>query len=129
MLQFLVTEGPGAVRSVTCTDLPFTIGRVPGANLQLTAPGVWDAHACVTRDVASGKLAIEPVGEALLLVNGQRSDRKVLDPGDEIQLGAVHLVVGLAAVAQKGLAATQGLAWLLLSLVVALQIALLLALR
>ena len=129
MLQFEVTDGPAAVRSVVCANVPFSIGRTSEANLHLSAPGVWEEHARVVRDTPSGKLAIQPVGEALLLINGQRSDGKILVPGDEIQIGAVHIMVGFAAVSQKGLGPVEGLVWCFLFIVVALQGALLAALR
>ena len=67
MVQFLV-RGEGEARSFICAQTPFRIGRAPAADFQLIAPGVWDAHAEVTRD-GTGRLLISPVGDAIMLVN------------------------------------------------------------
>ena len=129
MLQFVINDGPGEVRTVLCTRFPFLIGRSSDAALQLTAAGVWDHHAQVTHDTVSGNLLVQPLGEAFLLVNGARSEGEALTPGDEIQIGAVTLTVSLSPVVQSKLLLVELPVWLLLGLVFLVEIALVVALK
>jgi len=129
MLQFVYADGAGMTQVAVCADLPFVIGRDPAAQLQLTAPGVWDNHARVVRDDNSGKLVIEAVGEALLLVNGERVERAFLLPGSQIQIGGTALGVSLAPVGQKNLRVAEALVWILVLLVLLFEAGLVAALR
>jgi hypothetical protein len=129
MLQFVINGGPGELRTVLCNQFPLLIGRAPDANLQLAAPGVWDQHARVTHDLVSGQVVMQPLGEAYLLINGARSEAKALAPGDEVQIGAVKLTVSLSPVIQKRLSVAELPLWLILGLGVALETALLIALK
>lgn len=122
MLQFVVRgDGSEVVRSFVCAQMPFRIGRASTADFQLSAPGVWDQHAEIVRE-SSGKLLLRPVGEAILLVNGARCEERLLVPGDEVQLGAASLVVGLPPIEQRGLATSEIIAWVLLATVLAGEI-------
>ena len=129
MLQFAVrSDASEATRFASCTKLPFTIGRSEAADFSLAAPGVWDLHAEIVA-ADDGRAMIRPLDNAIVLVNGQRSGGKVLTPGDELQLGAISLVVGLAPVRQKRLARYEGAFWLTLTAVVVAQIACILKLQ
>jgi pSer/pThr/pTyr-binding forkhead associated (FHA) protein len=129
MLQFVVNDGPGEVRTVLCSQFPFLIGRSPDAALQLPAQGVWDHHAQVTHDPLSGQVFMHPLGEAFFLINGTRCDARALAPGDEIQIGAVKLTVSLSPVIQKRLSVAELPLWLILSFAVLVEIGLLIALK
>src|ERR1051325_3863536 len=97
MLQLVFNEGPGQAAEYYLADkTPFTIGRAASVDIRLDAPGVWELHARIIRDTHSGKLVIERAAEAILLLNGQSVERKVLLPGDEIQLGGARLLVSLS---------------------------------
>jgi hypothetical protein len=129
MLQFVFADGAGATQVAVCTNFPFVIGRDSSAHLQLSAPGVWDNHARVVRDHESGKLIIEALGEALLLLNGQRVERAFLVPGSQIQIGGAELGVSLAPVLQKKLHLAEALVWILPLLVLLLEVGLAVVLR
>ncbi len=129
MLQFVFTDGAGATQVAVCAELPFVIGRDPSAHLQLAAPGVWDNHARVIRDDASGKLIIEAMGEALLLLNGERIERAFLLPGTQVQLGGSALWVSLAPVRQKNLRVAEAFLWILISVLLLFEAALIVKLR
>lgn len=129
MLQFLVLgEGAGTARVAACDRFPFVIGRSSGAHLQVVASGVWDAHAQVDVDPQSGKLLISPVGEALLLINGEPSHGKILLPNDEVHVGAVVLRVALSPVTQKSVKAMEAVVWGMLVLVTLAELFLILKL-
>jgi len=129
MLQFVFADGAGTTQVAVCSVFPFNIGRGSAAHLQLSAPGVWDQHACVLREENSGKLVIEAVGEALLLLNGERVERAFLLPGQQVQVGGATLAVSFAPVAQKNLRFSEGVLWLLVFLVFLIEAALLIVLR
>lgn len=122
MLQFVLrTDGPESQRSAVCGKIPFKIGRGNAADFQLLAPGVWDVHAEVVYD-PSGKLLLRPSGEAIVLVNGERSEGKLLIPGDEIQLGGASLIVGLSPVRQKRLSYYESLVWIIFAVMILSEI-------
>jgi hypothetical protein len=129
MLQFVFADGAGTTQVAVCAHLPFVIGRDSSAHLQLSAPGVWDNHARVLRDHQSGKLIIESLGEALLLLNGERVERAFLLPGSHIQIGGAALGVSLAPVNQKNLRWAEALVWILPLLVLIFEVVLAVALR
>jgi hypothetical protein len=129
MLQFVFADGAGTTQVALCSIFPFNIGRDPSAHLQLSAPGVWDQHARVLREKSSGKLVIESVGQAMLLINGARVERAFLLPGQQVQIGGATFGVSLAPVAQKNLRLAEGLLWTLVLLIVLLEAVLLIVLR
>jgi hypothetical protein len=127
MLQFVVLgDGQGESRSIICDKAPFLIGRGTAADLQLDAPGVWEAHAQIAVDLPSGKWRIAPIGEALLLINGERSAGRVLLPNDEIRLGGATLRVSLSPVRQRNIQRREIVVWALLLLVAISELILLL---
>jgi hypothetical protein len=118
MLQFVLRgDGPETERSAICGKVPFKIGRGNAADFQLSAPGVWDIHAEVVSD-PSGKLLLKPAGDAIVLVNGERSEGRLLMPGDELQLGGARLLVALSPVSQKRLSRQEALVWLIFTAVI-----------
>ncbi|HTG44504.1 MAG TPA: FHA domain-containing protein [Verrucomicrobiae bacterium] len=123
MFQFVVTDdGPENGQACVCGKFPFIIGRAPQADLRLLSPGVWDIHAEVQRDSETGKLAIQAKGEALLLINGARFERRLLVPGDQVQIGGASFAVTFSPATQSALAGHEGLVWGILVLVTGLQI-------
>lgn len=129
MLQFVFTDGAGVTRVAVCADFPFLIGRDSSTHLSLDAPGVWDKHARVVPDQSSGKLIIEAIGDALLLLNAERVERAFLIPGSQLQVGGATLTVSLAPVAQKNLGWAEAVVWFLVFAVLLLEAGLLVALR
>lgn len=129
MLQFVVADGPAAGQAVTCHAVPFTIGRRFGCDFQLSEPGVWEEHAEIVQDLKSGKFLVRPLGEALVLLNGERCDLRPILPGDELLLGAVRLTVSLAPIAQKALRGAEFGVWGLVALAAVLELLLIVSLR
>ena len=129
MLQFVFADGAGATQVAVCADLPFVIGRDSAAHLQLTAPGVWDNHARVVRDGDSGRFVIEAIGQAFLLMNGERIERAFLQPGSQVQIGGAALSVSLTPVAQRKLRSAEALVWILILLVLVIEAILIVRLR
>ncbi len=121
MLQFAFADETGTRQAVACSSFPVTIGRSPNAQIRLVAPGVWDSHAELGRDLHSGKVVIRAMGEASLLINGARVEMQEVGPGDEIQVGGVVLLVALAPLQQRGLRSMESISWLLLAAIVMIE--------
>jgi predicted component of type VI protein secretion system len=123
MLQFVVkSDGPEAGRSVIVRKLPFTIGRGETAGLRISESGVWDLHAELLCN-SDGDYVLRPVGDAILLINGGRSEGSPIGPGDEVQMGSAVIEVTLPRAVQKSLPLRETAVWLLAALVVGSQIA------
>jgi hypothetical protein len=77
-------------RTALLSRLPFTIGRRRECDLVLSDPQASRTHARISpRD---GDFVLEDLGSTSgTLVNGQRIQRHVLRPGDEIQIGQTRL--------------------------------------
>lgn len=125
-MLLLVAEHDGLRQSCIAARFPFVIGRASGAHFRLDAPGVWDAHASI--ETTGPAFAIKPCGDALLLINGERSAGGVLRPGDRISAGAANILVSLSPAEQHRLGRIEGLNWFLVAAVFAFELLILLAL-
>ena len=123
--MLLLAADSGA--SCVAAEFPFMIGRSPSAGMRLDASGVWDIHATIL--VREGGFFVQPEGEALVLINGERSAGAVLRAGDRISLGAVRLTVALAPARQGRLGARETLNWLVILAVTISQVLLFLSIR
>ena len=108
LLKFL--SGKMAGGSWTGRRFPVRIGRVPGSDLQLEEPGVWDQHLRIDLDPKEGFVANVSSG-ALAVVNGDSVQRVVLRNGDTIEMGSVKLQFWLAKSRQAGLRIREWLTW------------------
>lgn len=118
---------PEAGKSAVAAEFPFTIGRSSSAGMRLNSLGVWDVHVSIR--VQEGRFFVQPEGQALLLVNGVRSEGGILRVGDELAIGAERVTVALAPAAQQGLSARETLNWLFIAAVVCTQVLLFLSIR
>ena len=107
-------------RFVSVRRFPFCAGRSSGTHLQLEAKGVWDQHVALTLDRDGGVRAVALPG-ALLTINGEPVQEKILSPGDVLGLGAVELRFSLAPARVQNLRTGEWGLWALLGLIVALQ--------
>ena len=121
MVQFKILSGKMAGSVVTARHFPFQIGRAAEADLSLEEPGVWDNHLEIRFEPRDGFIAV-PLGEALVTVNGEPAPQFRLRNGDRIEMGAALLQFWLGETRQRGLRASEWLAWGIITLVTGLQI-------
>lgn len=100
---------------------PFRIGRSPAADLQLEEAGVWDQHAELTFDAATGFI-LSAFPNALATVNGQPLQQAVLRNGDALEIGALKICFWLAETRQRSLWLREWLTWAAFVLITAAQI-------
>jgi hypothetical protein len=79
-------------RSVPLRELPATLGRDDAASVRVRHPSIAPLHARL-RAAANGHLAIEAVGEALVLAGGHPTRAATLADGDTLVLGELSFVV------------------------------------
>jgi hypothetical protein len=102
---------------------PVHLGRSPAANLRLEEPGVWDRH--VELDLATGEgFFVTAHANALITIDGQPVQRKVLRNGDTLELGGLRIQFWLARTRQSGLRFREWLIWSMIGAVSLAQIAL-----
>jgi len=123
----LLLLAPESGASGIAAEFPFTIGRSPSAGMRLDSFGVWDLHASI--HLRDGRFFVQPEGQALLMLNDERTDGAFLRMGDRLSIGAVRLTVALAPAARSRLGARETLNWLAIAAVALAQVLLLLALR
>ena len=115
----------GKARQTAITSVfPFSIGNSSGSQLCIQGDGVWERHAVIELDPATGKYCCSAVGAALLLVNGESTRRVDLRMGDLLQLGSCNIEVSLAPAHQYRLKSIEFSVWLLLALVMLSEIVL-----
>jgi pSer/pThr/pTyr-binding forkhead associated (FHA) protein len=123
MIQFDILSGKKAGTRSAVRDFPFQIGRSPHNTLQLEDDGVWDRHLTVEFQKGEG-FKLEANTGALVTVNGESVQNKILRNGDNLTLGSVKLQFWIAAAKQRGLRLRESFAWALLLAVTLGQFAL-----
>jgi hypothetical protein len=121
VIQLTVLNGQQAGRSWVARRFPFVVGRSRACHLALEQDGVWDRHATIHFRPGEG-FFVEASPEALLSINGERAVQARLRNGDLIECGCVRLRFWLAAVEQRGLRTREGLTWVALGGLFALQV-------
>ena len=121
MVQLNILSGRYERHYVEAGHFPVLIGRGVACHLQLEELGVWERHAVLDFRRGEGFL-LRPASDATTLVNGERlNGERHLCNGDLVELGFIKLQFWLGSVKPRSLAAAEGLVWLGLALVVALQ--------
>ena len=123
MVQLNVLSGKQAGTSWGVRRFPVHLGRSSAANLQLEEPGVWDQHLKLELAVGEGFI-VTAHDKALLAIDGQPVQRKVLRNGDTLELGALRIQFWLARTRQSGLRFREWLIWIMIATVSLAQIAL-----
>lgn len=126
MIQLQILSGSLAGQRRLVRHFPFRVGRSPQAGLSLAEPGVWDQHCELTVQPEAG-ICVAALGEARLAVNGENVRSARLRNGDELDLGGVRLRFALADAPLRNYRLRSALVWLVLGLVLAGQVALIVA--
>ena len=91
-MKFAVRYQGGAVHEVDTAGKVAVIGRDPSCDLVLNDPKSSRRHAVV--ESGPGGIVIRDTGSANgLAVNGKKTDRAILVPGDVFRIGDVHVTV------------------------------------
>ena len=116
MIQLNILSGKKAGAQSAVRHFPFRIGRAEGNDLKLEDDGVWDRHLVLEFQKKEGfKLATS--ANALVTVNGEPVQEKILRNGDIITVGSAKLQFWLAAAQQRGLRARENFFWALLAFI------------
>jgi pSer/pThr/pTyr-binding forkhead associated (FHA) protein len=113
MLQLtMLRPTNGAVTSIG--TYPFRIGRGPGDQLRIQAPGVWEGHCTLEWRGADG---IHLVGspEAITAVNGQTVKEIKVRNGDLLDIGGARLMLSVRPAPQRTFRLLEILVWLVLA--------------
>jgi predicted component of type VI protein secretion system len=123
MVRLKILSGKMAGTEHSARHFPFRLGRAASADLRLEEDGVWDLHAELALDAATGFL-VSAQSEALLAVNGRLCREAVLRNGDELDLGALKVRFWIGPTRQKSLRFREWLTWAALALITAGQLVL-----
>jgi hypothetical protein len=120
MIQLNILSGKAAGCQPIARRLPFYIGRTTENHLQLEDEGVWDQHLVLQFQKMEGfSLAVS--SDALVTVNSQPVQYKILRNGDIITLGSAKIQFWLSAAQQRGLSFRENFVWSLLIFVTVVQ--------
>ena len=93
-VKLRVIGGKGDGQELPVPAPKFFIGRAEDCHLRPQSDQVSRHHAVIL--VEEGFVAIRDFGSRNgTYVNGERVDRGVLNPGDEVMIGKFHLIVAL----------------------------------
>jgi pSer/pThr/pTyr-binding forkhead associated (FHA) protein len=120
MIQLNILSGKKAGTQPVTRRFPFRIGRAAGNELQLEDDGVWDQHLTVEFQKQEG-FKLTTSANALVTVNGEPVQNKILHNGDTITVGSVKIQFWLAAARQSNLLLRESFVWALLVLVTVIQ--------
>ncbi len=109
MLQLTIL-GQGPRETTAVIRYPFRIGRAPGDQLRIEAPGVWERHCTLEWRGADG---IQLVGhpEAMTAVNGQRVNETRVRNGDVLEIGGIRLLISVSPLPQRSFRLLEWLFW------------------
>ena len=110
MVQLNILSGQKAGTAWGARHFPVRIGRSAASDLQLEEPGVWEQHLELGWAPGEGFVAVSQAG-ALVLVDGQPVQRRVLRNGDVLALGGLRLQFWLARTRQNDLRVREALTW------------------
>ena len=121
MILLKILTGKLAGTEHSARHFPFRIGRDASAHLRLEENGVWDRHAELAFNPATG-IVLTAGSEGLISVNGKPCRETVLRNGDEMDLGALKLRFWLGPTRQRGFLWREWLTWLALAALTAGQV-------
>lgn len=111
MIELRILEGTQAGSQWSARHFPVRIGRNPDSDLVLQDPGVWDQHAEIGYDAASG-FYMTPLSEGAVIVNQEAVESAVLRNGDILTLGAAAVQFWMAPAKQRKFQFVEWLLWL-----------------
>lgn len=89
MAKLVLSSGGTVVDQCFLDDASVTIGRAPGNRIVVDDPSIGETHAVIL--AVGHDYILEGAQGGLLPVNGTPSQRRILQHGDVIDLGAYHL--------------------------------------
>jgi predicted component of type VI protein secretion system len=123
MVRLTILSGKMAGTEHSARHFPFRLGRAASADLRLEEDGVWERHAELSLDFATGFM-LSAQSEALVAVNGHACREAVLRNGDEMDLGALKLRFWIGPTRQRSLRFREWLTWTAFVLITAVQLVL-----
>jgi len=123
MIQLNILSGKQAGTQTVARRFPFRIGRIRENELRLEDDGVWDRHLTLEFQPQSG-FNLTTAANAVVTVNGETVQNRILRNGDTITAGSVKIQFWLAAARQGSLAARESFVWALIAVVTLGQMAL-----
>lgn len=100
--HFVVVRGSRTLGTIHKLQTGQVVGRALSADIQLAEPGVSRRHAKVTL-LPGHRVLIEDLESSNgMFAAGERVDRKIMAPGDSIQLGNARLALLLMDDAERG---------------------------
>ena len=121
MVRLTILSGKMAGTEHSARHFPFRLGRSASADLRLEDDGVWERHAELALDAATGFVLSAQSG-ALVSVNGRPCREAVLRNGDEMDLGALKLRFWIGPTRQRSLRLREWLTWMAFLLITAAQL-------
>ena len=123
MVRLKILSGKMAGTEHSARHFPFRLGRAASSDLRLEEDGVWDIHAELVLDAATG-FVVSAQSEALVAVNGRPCREALLRNGDELDLGALKLRFWIGPTRQRSLGFREWLTWAAFMLITAGQLVL-----
>jgi pSer/pThr/pTyr-binding forkhead associated (FHA) protein len=120
MILLHVLRGSSAGVKRIAEKFPFTIGRDSRNSLSIPDAGVFDRHLEIL--FSADGYSVVPQRDAVLTVNGDKSETCVLKNGDVLGLGIAQVQFSLGPLPQRSLRLREVLTWLLVAGVVAAQV-------
>lgn len=121
MVQLKVLSGKQAGTEFVARRFPVRIGRAAASDLRVEEAGVWDRHIEISLSAEDGFVAVAQPN-ALVNVNGNRTERTVLRNGDLIELGLARIQFWLSPAAQRSLSFREAAVWLSLGILCASEV-------
>jgi pSer/pThr/pTyr-binding forkhead associated (FHA) protein len=123
MIHLNILSGKKAGNQLVVRRFPFRVGRTPENDLQLEGDGIWNQHLVLEFQKQEG-FKFTTSANALVTVNGEPVQNKILRNGDTIMIGSAKLQFWLAAARQRGLRFRESFVWALIAAITAAQLAL-----
>ncbi len=97
-LTFKIFKGDELLREESLTQAVIKIGKLSSSHLRLEDESVSRMHAVI--EVSADEISIIDLGSTTgTMVNGQKINKAVLQPGDSIVLGDIRLELAIGEVA------------------------------
>ena len=123
MIQLHVLNGAAAGQRFEAEKFPITVGRSAACDFILNDAGVFERHFAIKFSPEGFTLEANP--PAVVVVNDARCETALLRNGDTIVAGYPKIQFWLGAMKQRGLRCREGVAWVMIAVVIAAQIYLL----
>lgn len=121
MLQLRVTVPPGGPAVAELHRFPAHVGRDTDCDARVEGAGVWGHHLRIDLDPKVG-FSVGVCQGAVARLNGEPLTRARLRPGDQLDLGAARIEVGLSPARRRSFALGEATFWFGFVVVVAVEL-------